>query len=83
MFLVLKGAVWREMSGGCWNSTKPGIKGVFCKVNLDLETCPSHPKSPGLGELTGFDYQQRGAPGPGSEPALLLPAWQRLTRGFR
>lgn len=31
-FLILKWVVWREMSGGSWNATKPKIKGVSCTV---------------------------------------------------
>ena len=28
MFLLLEGVVWKEMSAGGWNSTKPRLKGV-------------------------------------------------------
>lgn len=54
MFLVLNGVAWREMSVGSWNSTKPRLKGVFCKVSLDLET--GSPATSGWGKHAGSDY---------------------------
>lgn len=54
MFLVLKGVAWREMSVGSWNSTKPRLKGVFCKVSLDLEM--GSPATSGWGKHAGSDY---------------------------
>lgn len=53
MAVVLKGVAGREMSVGSWNSTKPRIKGVSCKVSLGLETGSA--KSLGGGEHAGFD----------------------------
>lgn len=35
MLSVLEGVAWKEMSAGGWNSTKPRLKGVSCKVSWD------------------------------------------------
>lgn len=45
-FSLPKTVVWREMSGGSWNSTKPRIKQVSCKVSLGLETALPFPSPP-------------------------------------
>ena len=55
MVVILKGVVWREVSVGNWNSTKPRIKGVSCKVSLGLQTGSA--KRLGWGKHAGFDDQ--------------------------